>query len=65
MSNVLNTSLPVARPIYGDVEAIEIVPLIETTDHCMKIKKTIYDICTCFLCTIVLFGFLFYMFFIL
>jgi hypothetical protein len=65
MTNVPNKPLPVARPIYGDVEAIEIVPLIDSTDHCMKIKKTIYDICTCILCTIVLFGFLFYLFFVL
>jgi hypothetical protein len=65
MSNESNMSLPIAMPFYSDVEAIEIVPLIESADHCIKLKKTVYNICTCMLCTIVLFGFLFYLFFIL
>lgn len=60
-----NISLPVARPIYGDTQIIEVVPLIEPTEDCTNIKKTIYDICTCLLCSSVLFGFLFYLFFVL
>jgi hypothetical protein len=65
MSNLSNMSLPIAMPIYGDIEAIEIAPLIETTDHCINVKKTVYNICTCLLCLILVFIFLFYMFFIL
>jgi len=65
MSNETNMSLPIATPIYSDVEAIEIAPLIENADDWIKVKKTVYNICTCMLCTIVLFGFLFYLFFIL
>lgn len=57
--------LPIATPIYSDLEAIEIVPLIEPTQHCMNIKKTIYNISVCILCSIVFFGFLCYLFFIL
>lgn len=31
--------LPIARPIYSDVEIVEIVPLIEPTEHCAFTKK--------------------------
>jgi hypothetical protein len=65
MSNESNMSLPIAMPFYGDVEAIEIAPLIESPHHCTNLKKTVYNICTCLLCLIMVFVFLFYLFFIL
>lgn len=58
-------SLPVAIPIYGDVEAIEIAPLIENRENCITVKKTIYNICACLFCMIVCFAFFVYLFFIL
>jgi len=61
----ISIMLPIARPIYSDVEIVEIVPLIEPTEHCAFTKKTIYDICASLFCFILLFTFLFYMFFIL
>lgn len=63
MSNESSASLPVAIPIYSDIEVIDTVPLIEPSESLAT--KTIYNICTCLLCMILFFVFLFYMFVIL
>ena len=58
-----NAHLPIARPLYTDVEAVDIIPLLEPRESCAA--KTVYNICTCLLCMILLFFFFFYLFFIL
>jgi hypothetical protein len=55
--------LPIARPIYTDVEAIDTIPLIEPRESCAA--KTVYNICTCLLFMLLLFFFFFYMVFML
>ena len=64
MSNLSNISLPIALPIYGDVEAIEIAPLIESRENCITVKKILFNICIGIGCIVIIMLFFVFLFFI-